>query len=100
MDYQIVWTEQATADLEAIATYIAENNPSAAQRTITAIVARVEQLQTVPLIGTIYPSGSMGRFRKIVSGNYRIFYRVAEEAKQVEILTIWHSSRADPDLTD
>ena len=32
MDYEIVWTEPATDALQEIATYIAQNAPSAARR--------------------------------------------------------------------
>jgi toxin ParE1/3/4 len=100
MDYEIVWTEPASAELKAITTYLAEHSSAAAERTASAIIQRVEQLKTVPLMGTLYPPASTSRIRKIVSGKYRIFYRVAEQAKQVVILTVWHGSRRDPDLPD
>jgi plasmid stabilization system protein ParE len=63
MDYEVVWTEQATSDLEEITTYIAQTNTATAERIAQAIVDRVSLLRTVPLMGAIYPSGSSGRHR-------------------------------------
>jgi toxin ParE1/3/4 len=100
MDWAIVWTEPATADLEAITTYIARRDPSAAERIANAIVGRVESLRAMPSMGSVYPPGSQGRNREILSGKYRIFYRVNEEAKQVEVLTVWHGARREPPLPD
>ncbi len=60
----------------------------------------VETLRSFPFIGPAYPRRSSGAYREIVSGKYRIFYRVLEPRKQVEILTIWHGARgALPDFT-
>lgn len=98
MGYAIVWTEPAVADLEAICAYIAERNLTAAQRIGQAIVAHAEILRSFPYIGPVYPPGSRGPHREITYKNYRIFYRVSEEIKQVEILTVWHGARAEPEL--
>ncbi|MEX0703331.1 MAG: type II toxin-antitoxin system RelE/ParE family toxin [Planctomycetales bacterium] len=100
MDYEVVWTEPAMADLRAISDYIAERNPAAAVRTIAAILERVDLLQRVPFMGPIYPRGSQGRVREIVSGKYRIFYRVIEDSSRVEILTVWHGARREPTLPE
>jgi toxin ParE1/3/4 len=100
MDYEVAWTEQATSDLEEITTFISQTNPAAAERIANAIVDRVNLLRTVPLMGAIYPSGSAGRHRFVVSGKYRIFYRVQEDKERVEILCIRHHARQDPQLPD
>ena len=100
MDWEIVWTEPAAADLEAITTYIARRDPAAAERTAHAIVERVESLRTMPYLGPAYPPGSQGRNREILSGKYRVFYRVDEEAKRIEVLTVWHGARREPPLPD
>jgi toxin ParE1/3/4 len=100
MDYEISWTTPAVAELEAIIAFLQEHSAAATERITTGIVQRVEQLKSVPFLGTIYPTGSTNPVRKILFEKYRIFYRVVEEAKRVEILSIWHGSRRDPDLTD
>jgi toxin ParE1/3/4 len=98
MEYEIVWTEPASEELEAIRAYLDDHNPSAARRVLDEIMARVEQLQTFPRIGGVYRSSGKSPIRKIVSGKYRIFYRVLEVEKRVEILLVWHGARQDPDL--
>jgi plasmid stabilization system protein ParE len=69
MDFEVVWTEPAVADLEAITTYIAEHNPAAAEKTAAAILDRVEGLRTVPLIGVTYPRDRRGRIGRSCVGN-------------------------------
>jgi len=44
MDYQVVWTESAKADLKQLVTYIAEDNPSAAERFGLAIIEKIESV--------------------------------------------------------
>jgi toxin ParE1/3/4 len=100
MDFELVWAEPAVADLQSITEYIAQHNPEAAERTANAILQAAELLKTVPLMGAFYPRGSQGRTRYVVSGKYRIFYRVDEEARRVEILTVRHGARQDPVLPD
>jgi toxin ParE1/3/4 len=100
MDFELSWTEPAADELEAIGDYIGQHSPAAAERTITAILNRVELLKTVPLMGRVYSKDPSGRTREVICGNYRIFYRVLEDAGRVEILTVWHSARDEPQLPD
>lgn len=100
MGYQIVWTDTATDELEEITRYIAGSNPDAAERVATAIVNRVELLATVPYTGSAFPRGGAGKQRVIVSGKYRVFYRVQDESQRVEILLVRHSRRQEPDLPE
>ena len=100
MEYEVVWTEPAGSQLEEIRAYIAVDNPSAANRVVGKIIARVDQLQGTPRIGAVYRKGGKYPIRKIVSGKYRIFYRIVEDAKRVEILLVWHGARRDPNLSE
>ena|ERR1700722_1445694 len=99
MEYEIVWTEPAGLQLEEAHDYIAGDNPAAARRVVDKIIARVEQLKWTPRIGTVYRKSGKHPVRKVVSGKYRIFYRIVEEAERVEILAVWHGARRDPDLS-
>ena len=98
MEFEIVWTEPTQVQLEEIRDYIAADNLSAAQRVVEKIIARVEQLKWTPRIGAVYRNGGKHPIRKIVSGKYRIFYRIIEDDKRVEILAVWHGARRDPEL--
>ena len=73
---QVVWTEPAIADLEAIADYIAIENPSAASALIQRIVQHVKQLADHPESGNRPRElGTRTRYRQIVEPPCRIFYR-------------------------
>jgi toxin ParE1/3/4 len=98
VDYQIVWTEPASADLEAIFDYIAVDNLSAAHLMRVEILEHVDLLARMPLIGPKYHRDRAGRTREIQCRSYRIFYRVDESAHRVEILTVWHGARREPKL--
>ena len=96
MDYKIVWSEAAIADLHDVCSYIAQDDPRAAQRIGEGILDHVRILGRFPFIGPAYPRGSHGPLREIVYRNYRIFYEVSEELRQVQILHVWHGARDDP----
>jgi plasmid stabilization system protein ParE len=51
-------------------------------------------------MGPQYPDDETGQVRTIVSGKYRIFYRVKESDNRVEIITVRHSSRRPLDASD
>jgi plasmid stabilization system protein ParE len=99
-EFEIVWTEPAVAAFEEIVTHIAESNQSAADRTAAGILEHVAMLKSFPLIGPIYPRRPGGHLREIAYRKYRVFYRVVEARNRVEILTVWHGSRDEPELGD
>jgi toxin ParE1/3/4 len=96
MDFKIVWTEPALNDLRDICLYIATKDLDSSERVGEDILSHVELLEKFPFVGPTYPRGSSGRVREIICRKYRIFYRVSEAQKNVEILTIWHASRGKP----
>lgn len=99
MDYEIVWTDRASTDLQAILEYIAEHNVEAARQLADSLVERIDLLRTVPLMGAAYPrSGSTAECRTITFKKYRVFYRILDRVHRVEILTVWHGARADPSV--
>ncbi|WP_306580932.1 type II toxin-antitoxin system RelE/ParE family toxin [Dokdonella sp.] len=73
---QVVWTEPAVADLEAVADYIAIENPSAAGALIQRIIQHARQLADHPESGSRPRElGARTRYRQIVQPPCRIFYR-------------------------
>ena len=96
MDFKIIWSDAAIADLEEIWAYLAQRNPQAAARVGRGILAHVRVLANFPYIGPAYPRGSRGPLREIVVRPYRIFYDVSEDSQSVEILHVWHGARDEP----
>src|SRR5437764_803858 len=99
MAFKVVWTETAFADLEAIVNYLSQASPDTAEKVGTAILDHIEILKGFPRIGPRYPKDPRKRIREITSGKYRILYRIDEPRSLVEIVTIWHSSRDEPELS-
>lgn len=94
---KLVYTPRALRDLEGIATYLVERNPSAAHNVLTAIRSSIDVLAVFPKIGRAIDD--MGRRRvPVLRLPYVVFYRVA--ADEVLILHIRHTSRHPSDLDD
>ena len=72
---EIVWTDPALADLDAIADYIALEDPAAAAALVMRVFAHVEQLADHPQSGSYPPELGKSRYRQIVEPPCRVFYR-------------------------
>ena len=72
---EIIWTEPALNDLDAIADYIALDNPDAARELVQRIFLHVEQLVAHPNSGSKPQELRGWRYRQIVESPCRIFYR-------------------------
>ena len=72
---EVVWTEPALSDLDAIADYIALENPTAAKELVRRVVRHVEQLAAHPESGSKPPEIRGWRYRQIVEAPCRVFYR-------------------------
>ena len=96
MDFKVIWSDTAIADLHDICSYIAHHDSQAAQRMGRGILDHVRILASFPFIGPTYPRGSRGSLREIVFRSYRIFYDVCESPRSVEILHVWHGAREEP----
>ncbi len=73
---EIVWTEPALNELDAIADYIAVDNPSAAHRLVQRIFFIVEQLASFPKSGSRVPELPKSAYRHLVVRPCRVFYRI------------------------
>lgn len=90
---RLIWTEPVLRELEEIADYIAVENPAAARRTVSTLFERAEQLASFPLSGRTPPELPDSRYRELVVGVFRLFYRVEEDA-----VYIVHLMRAERDF--
>ncbi len=88
---EIIWTEPALADLDAIADYIALDNPEAARQMVQRVFQHVEQLVAHPESGSKPQELKGGRYRQIVEPPCRIFYR--SDDKRVYILYLMRAER-------
>lgn len=88
---QLIWTESALSDLKGMAEYIALENPPAAKALVRHAFLSVERLEEHPSSGK-FPAELEGkRYRGVVSGPCRIFYRYTHN--RVIVLSVMRSER-------
>ena len=88
---QISWTKKSLKDLKAINDYISLDSIFYAERFISKLLKRVDQLIEFPESGRVVPEKDNTQIRELIEGNYRIFYRTVKET--IIILRIHNSSR-------
>ena len=77
---RLIWTEPALSDLEAVADYIALDNPAAATRFVKRVFERVERLEQFPESGKCPSELPQFPYREVVVSPCRVFYRVEGDA--------------------
>ena len=86
------WTRRALADLNRIATRIADDKPAAAGEFAQAVSSKVGRLREFPLLGR---TGAYQDTRElVVHKNHLVTYRV--RADEVQVLQVWHLARNLP----
>lgn len=88
---EVIWSEPALSDLDAIADTIALDNPEAARRLVQRVFHHVGQLEDHPRSGSKPPELKGWRYRQIVEPPCRVFYR--EHSGRVFSL-VCHAGRA------
>ena len=96
MEFAIIWSSAAKADLADIHEYLLAQNPQAAVRIPEDILLHVETLRTFPHIGPKVGADASGESRWIACEDYRIVYRVDAEHHSIEVIALWHGSREAP----
>lgn len=88
---EVIWTEPALSDLEAIADYIALDNPAAATALVRRVFEHVGQLAEHPLSGSKLPELEGWRYRQIIEPPCRAIYR--HEKGKVHVLHVVRGER-------
>lgn len=89
---EVVWTEPALADLDAIADYIAMEDPAAAAALVDRVYAHVGQLIDHPESGSRpLELGESTRYRQVVEPPCRVFYRF--DGVRVYVLHVMRGER-------
>lgn len=98
MAFKLTGSPSARLDLKEIATFIAEDSPSAAQRFVSSLFEAVERLADFPESGRIVPEFGNADIREVIRNPCRIVYRVDRRKRTIEIARVWHAARGTPDV--
>lgn len=91
---EVIWTEPALEDINALAEYIALDKPEAASDLVRRVFAHVELLGAQPELGPAIPElRPNSRYRQIVEPPCRIFYRHDKQAGRLYILGVMRGEK-------
>jgi plasmid stabilization system protein ParE len=88
---EVVWTEPALQELDAIAEYIALDNPAAASDLVQEVFDKTDRLADFPQSGRIPLELPNSVYREVVVTPCRIFYR--EDEQRVLVLYVMREER-------
>jgi len=91
---EVIWTEPALEDLNALAEYIALDKPEPASQLVRRVFAHVELFSTHPELGPVIPElRPHSRYRQIVEPPCRIFYRHDRKTGKLYILGVMRGEK-------
>ena len=82
----------STEDLKGVFEYIAQDAKRYAAITVNKIYNRAQDIIDNPQVGRIVPEINVNTIREVISGNYRVIYKIRNEY-QVDILRVYHTAR-------
>jgi len=98
VDYRVIFSEPAIDDLEGIVRFISQDNQEAGARFGGKLIDSVRHLAKFPRFGRVVPEQNDENIREIISKPYRIFYRVKDEIRVIEVIRFWHAARGEPEI--
>lgn len=88
---EIIWTDPALQELDAIAEYISLDNSAAASALVDQVFKKAERLADFPQSGRCPPELSNSVYRELVIPPCRIFYR--ENMGRILVLYVMREER-------
>ncbi len=98
MDYQVVLSPSARADLRDIVRYISFDAPDRALQFGSLLISRTRLLAASPELGRIVPELADPVIREIIVASYRIVYRLNNADRVIEVVRFWHAARGTPEF--
>jgi toxin ParE1/3/4 len=99
MSWVLRKTGKALDDLADIWTYIAADNPAAADKLIIELLKLFDRTGDFPEMGRAADEIAAG-LRVLTRGSYLLIYRVITDDHAVELVRVVHSAREWPSLFD
>jgi plasmid stabilization system protein ParE len=89
---KVIWTDQSIEDINNIAEFIAKDSFKYAQIQVNTFFDLALLLEKSPKMGRSVPETNDDSIRELITGSYRIIYKIRTE-KEILIITVHHSSR-------
>ncbi len=89
----VLWTESALSQLDAIYEYIAQTSPEYALRMIDRLTRRSIQIAEFPFSGRMVPEYESNEVQEVLEWPYRIIYLIRSEESRVDALAVIHGAR-------
>jgi plasmid stabilization system protein ParE len=91
MDFEVAWSPEALADVEAIAAYIARDSSAYAGAVVEKILETTRHLKNFPRLGRIVPEIGKDTIRERFVYSYRVIYGIYED--KVTVAAVIHGKR-------
>ena len=93
MDYQVVLSPSARADLRDIVRYISFDAPDRALEFGLFLISRPNYSFNLPNLAGSYRSLETMLIREIIVRSYRVVYRLDDSQRLIEVIRFWHAAR-------
>lgn len=97
MAASLIWTERASADIEAMVRYIARRNPQAAAKVGMGVYQMAQILLSTPDAGNVLDELREGEWRKLIYLRWKIIYTIRGE--NIIIGRVWPAAMGEADLS-
>ena len=91
MDFRIIFHDTAYADMDEVGEYLSQFCPSTSENFFKKVRKQTLQLEEMPYMYPVYEKDSY--FRRMVLGDYLLFYSVNEARRLVIVHRIFRHSR-------
>jgi len=98
MGHQVIWTDEAIADLRQLVAFIARDNPAAAVKLGEEIIRKSMLLAAHPRLGRMLRESKHEALREIIVRPYRLIYEIDDTSSTVRVRVLWHGARQEPKL--
>lgn len=89
--YRLKYLDDTVSDRAHIKAYLSQFYPDTSKKFFAQLKKKTERLKTFPYSCPVYEEDP--DYRKLVVGEYLVFYMVDEDTKTVEIHRMLHGSR-------
>ena len=96
MDYKVIWTDEAIADLRQLVAFISQDNPAAAARLGQTLIRKSMILASQPQMGRRLRKSPKDSIRELIVPPYRMIYEISAVEPIIYVRLLWHGARQEP----